>query len=148
MKHILYILPFILLASCNDEPPFSVEPFIKNAVVQPKVAKQFVDPIIISFRFQDGDGDVGDGDDVLNNLYLKDNRSWLTPEQAIIAYDLPNLTPDTKNPAIQGTITIEVPPTAVRPGLDEETTTFDIYIVDRSDNESNTLTTEPIKIVK
>ena len=144
----LVVLAGLVIFSCNNDPGFSNIPEISYIDIQPKEPRQFRDSLLLTLRFTDGDGNLGDDDTQVKNLVLKDKRDWLTEEQATLYFNIPNLTPDTKNPAIQGTITIEIPPTAIRPGLEFEETFFDVYVLDRSDNESNTVSTEPIKIVK
>ncbi len=147
-KIYLFLIPIFITVACSDKPIFPNAPEIKFLDIQPKVVTEFQDSIIIQLSFTDGDGDLGDDGSSQFNMFVKDNRSSIPPELATIPYILPNLTPDAKNPAIQGVITIEYPPTGILNGLESEMTTFDILVVDRAGNESNTITTEPIEIVK
>ena len=154
-NRIQYILLFSFLAyllSCSNDNVFPVEPEISYVDISPKEVRQFRDSIIIKFSFTDGDGDLGNDDNQILDMVLIDDRvndpvNPITPEQATIPYSLPNLTPKTRNPAIQGTITILVAPTAIRLGLPEDLTSFNIQVKDRAGHESNVIQTEPIRIL-
>jgi len=146
----IILLGLSLLAyACDSDIGFGDNPEIEFVDIQPRRAVQFRDSIIITISFRDGDGDLGIDDNAVKSLFVIDNRPWIPENQNEQAFNLPFLTPDTKNPAIQGNITFQLQPTVIRPGsgLTEEPTTFDIYIVDRSDNESNHITTDTIMIV-
>ena len=147
---IIFSLSLFLAVSCDNDPGFSDEPALTFVDIQPRFPRQFIDTINISVSFTDGDGDLGDDNNEVKNIFVVDNRPWLTPEQAQLFFTVPNLTPNTKNPAIQGTITVQIPPTAIRPGsgLTEEATTFDVYVIDRADNESNRVTTDSVTVVQ
>ncbi len=146
---VLCIVTSLLAISCDNEVGFGDKPEIEFVDIQPKRAVQFVDSIVITISFKDGDGDLGIDDNSDKSLFVVDNRPWIPEGQEEQTFNLPFLTPDTKNPAIQGNITFQLQPTVIQPGsgLAEEATTFDIYIVDRSDNESNRITTDTILVV-
>lgn len=120
--------------------------------------KAIRDSIVIQVGFTDGNGDLGDSDNQVQNLTLIDNRvndmnNPITPEAAIINFSLPDLTPNTRNPAIQGIITIELVQTGVRRDrvgleLPVDSTSFDIYVQDRRGNVSDTVTTDVIRILR
>lgn len=152
MRNRVFILSAALVlgffTACDNDPGFGETPQLEFVDIQPKMPVQFIDSIVITFRFKDGDGDLGDDNGQAANMVIRDNREWIPEDRSTSIYNLPNLTPETKNPAIQGTVTVQLPPTALQPGLDQEVTSFDIYVIDRSDNESNTITTEPITILK
>ncbi len=151
MKKLAVILLslFPLINACDSDVGFGDSPEIEFVDIQPRRATQFQDSIVIAISFKDGNGDLGIDDNAVKSLFVVDNRPWIPENQNEQTFNLPFLTPDTKNPAIQGTITFQLQPTVIRPGsgLSEEPTTFDVYIVDRSDNESNRITTDTIMIV-
>lgn len=144
----LLLLPVLIVAACSSNQVFPSEPEISFVDIQPKIVKEFQDSIVITISFTDGDGDLGDDGRSVFNMFVKDNRPSIPANLATISYILPNLTPDAKNPAIQGEIIIEYPATGILNGADSEVTTFDVLVVDRAGNESNTVTTEPIEIVR
>ena len=147
----ILLLPILLIviASCNTDPVFSVVPEIEFVDIQPREVEQFVDSMIITLRFTDGDGDLGD-QGVEKNMIVVDQRTTLTPAQATLEYTVPNLTPDARNPSIQGFIYIEVAPTAITPGLNVplEKTSYSIKLSDRAGNTSNEVLTDEITILK
>lgn len=162
MKRLLYIfIAFFVCVNwaCNSDPgfPFGNRPDLEYLDISPREVRAIADSIIIRVEFKDGDGDLGDASNLDNNLVVLDNRfrdtinEPLTLDQATLRYSLPNLTPDTKNPAIQGIITIEVIQTGVRRDsrgieLPVDSTSFDIFVTDRLGNVSDTVTTETILI--
>ncbi|MEM7367423.1 MAG: hypothetical protein AAF587_02410 [Bacteroidota bacterium] len=135
---ILTFVPLLLLAvvSCSNDPVFPLEPRIEFLDIHPKVVTQYQDSIIIRFRFQDGDGDLGAIEEGDINLRLIDSRvgNGLTETQATLAYSIPNLTPDVKNPSIQGEIKIKVDFTIVLPGFTEQEIRYQIKFEDRAGN--------------
>lgn len=144
----LIVLFLLAATSCSMDPPYALEPEITSLDIQPKVVREFQDTILISVGFTDGDGNLGNDGNSQFNLFVKDNRPDIDPGLSTISYILPNLTPDAKNPAITGIITIQYPPTAILNGQDSEETSFEVRIVDRAGNESNPETTDTITIVR
>ncbi len=144
--------------SCSSDPGFGNKPDLEFFGISPKVVKAIADSIIIKVEFTDGDGDLGNATNANNDLVVLDNRykdsnNPITLAAATLSYSLPNLTPDTKNPAIQGLITIEVIGTAVRRDsrgieLPVDSTTFDVFVIDRLGNVSDTVTTDMIRILR
>ncbi|MDP5169398.1 MAG: hypothetical protein NWR72_04080 [Bacteroidia bacterium] len=139
MKRIIFaLLPLLLVgAACSNEPVFPVEPKIEFLDIQPRVVKHLQDSIVITFRFQDGDGDLGaieDSEDF--NLILIDSRinNGLTELQATNKFTLLNLTPDTRNPSIQGTMSVKLDFTANLPGQLSEQVRYQIKLFDRAGN--------------
>jgi hypothetical protein len=146
---LLSALLLIASSGCNNDPVFSVVPAIEFVDIQPREVKQFTDSMVVTIRFTDGDGDLGD-QGVEKNMIIVDQRSTLTPEQATLEYTVPNLTPDARNPSIQGLIYIEVAPTAITPGrnIPSEQTSFSIRLFDRAGHASNVVLTDEITILK
>lgn len=125
-----------ILAGCNREPVFPVQPKIEFLRISPDTVRALQDSIFITFFFQDGDGDLGAIDENDLNLHLIDSRinNGLTEAQATNKYAVPNLTPDARNPSIQGEITIKMPFTALQPGFAEQRIRYQIKFWDRSGN--------------
>jgi len=144
----LIILVGVTVVSCDYDLGFGDKPTLEFVDIQPRTVVEFVDSIVITVSFRDGDGDLGTDDNANRNLFVVDNRPFAS--DITLDFSLPNLTPDTKNPAIQGNMTIVIPPTAIEPGsgLADQFTNFDVYILDRNDNESNRVTTDSILVVR
>ncbi|MEM6767430.1 MAG: hypothetical protein AAF824_15980 [Bacteroidota bacterium] len=149
-------LTALVLTSCNNDPGFPDEPSLEFVSLTPDTVQDQRDSMVLRLRFTDGDGNLGSDQNGIFNLVVVDRRLYadefpLTEEQATLNYTLPDLTPDTKNPAIQGIINVEIAPTAIRLALlnePQDVTTFDVFITDRDDNVSNTVTTTPVIIVR
>ena len=146
---LLSALLLITLSACNNDPVFSVVPEIEFVDIQPREVQQFTDSMILTIRFTDGDGDLGD-QGVEKNMIVVDQRSTLTPEQSTLEYTVPNLTPDARNPSIQGLIYIQIAPTAITPGssVTSEKTNFSIRLFDRAGHASNVVLSDEITILK
>lgn len=146
MKKNLYLVCLaITLAACNSRALFPIEPQIAYVDIQPRQAKEYQDSIIITFTFTDGDGDLGDivgGDKT--SLYVTDGRTQFPDSLRTISFQIPDLQQNTKNPAIQGKITLVYPPTIVTPGRQTDSTSYSVYIVDRAGHKSNVITTDKV----
>ncbi|MEM7658940.1 MAG: hypothetical protein AAF399_22645 [Bacteroidota bacterium] len=135
---ILFSATLLLLGliSCQNDPVFPVQPRIEFIDIQPKVVRQYQDSIIVRFRFQDGDGDLGALEDGEINLHLIDSRinNGLTEVQATNVYSIQNLTPDARNPSIQGEIKVKMDFTILLPGEEEQDIRYQIKLWDRAGN--------------
>ena len=105
--------------------------------------EEFGGPIIFSISYQDGDGDLGENDPNVKNLFLQDQRNGITYE-----YRIQELAPQGADIAIIGTIDIVLNTTSITDGSNEQEVTFDIYAIDRAGNSSNTITSSPLTIYK
>ena len=154
MKHFISIFTILCLllglAACSSEPVFDTTPEIEFLEITPTEIQQLTGEFTVSIRFQDGDGDLGNNNSENTNLYVADTRAVFDTLEPS-GFSVPNLTPDTKNPSIQGTISIQVPApplTRFLTGIGplEELTTFRIWMVDRAGNISNEIFTTPVLI--
>lgn len=111
-----------------------------------------MDEFKITIHFQDGDGDIGYLNDPLNNLWVVDTRTDVPDSLRSVGFSIPSLTPETKNPSIQGEIEISLltPPSIkfFNPNSNETEVIFDVYLVDRKGNRSNTVQTDPVTILE
>ena len=149
---LVIISAFVLLVSCRTDPVFPETPEIEFVSISPDQGQQFVDELKIIIHFQDGDGDIGYQSDPLNNLWVVDTRADIPDSLRSIGFSIPSLTPETKNPSIQGEIEISVltPPSAkfFNPSSLDTEVIFDVYLVDRKGNRSNTIQTDPVTILE
>lgn len=132
-----------LAATCINPPEYSEIPEISDASVDKTLAVPGQDSIIVEFKFQDGDGDLGNEErDSTINAYLIDRRTNFPYN-----YQIPYISQRGNNRAISGTIWVTVDPFtfSCRPNRpDRDTLSYEIYIVDRAGNESNRLVTSDI----
>ena len=153
----LLLLSSVALAGCSgQEILFPIEPKIEFVSVTPQKIREG-EVFNITIKFQDGDGDLGDDSNQSENrtFMIIDNRPDINlylPQGVDSTYAsgfLPNLTPDTRSPSIQGTITMRMEGIFVaNPNFEKETFTYSIYIIDRKGHQSNTVRTSEITIMR
>ena len=155
---ILTVLLFGAWSACDHSPVFPVEPQIEFVDIHPRDVEHLRDSIGVTFRFQDGDGDLGSDNNEDFNLWFIDMRydtsgvAQFTKENLTIPYSLMNLTPDARKPSIQGEVSVELPVTINTPGFKEEFTRYEIILEDRAGNRaiaidgSDRIFTEEIRI--
>ena len=145
MKNLIYILMGLMLASAckKDGDEITTTPYIEFVSVTPEGVQEFEQVITFTIFYQDGDGDLGENSSEVKNLFLKDNRNSIVYE-----YRVEQLAPDDANIAIQGNLNIELNGTGITDGSSQQTATFDIYMLDRAGNQSNTITSTAITVSK
>ena len=143
-RSIILICFAVLFFSCKkEEVKISEVPSITFNSLSPSSIQEFDGPIVFTINYVDGDGDLGENTAGIKNLFLKDNRNNLVYE-----YRFQQLAPDNSNIAIQGSLSIELVNTAITNDSNEQTATFDIYVVDRAGNRSNTITSSVLSIYR
>ncbi len=146
IRHSYLLLALLAFTGCETDPVFPDQPKISFVSITPEVATAFTaDEIQVTIHYEDGDGDLGYVGDPVNNLFLTDMRAAFVGNPGRVSgFSFESLTPDTKNPSIQGdiTVTLTTPPYDVA----EEPLKFEIYLVDRAGHESNRITTTGISI--
>ena len=75
MRNLLYILLLIFLFSCKKENPISDIPEIEFISISPTIVQEFSDEIIITISYFDANGDLGENNPDVENLFVKDNRN-------------------------------------------------------------------------
>lgn len=104
--------------------------------------KQYQDNFYITISYEDGDGNLGSEDPDLNNVFVIDNRIGLE-----YAFRLRDLSTPNGSPAINGDLTIEMPPTGIVESSDlSQQADFTVYMVDAEGNKSNEETTLEITV--
>lgn len=150
---VLGLLAAVLLTSCiGGDPIYPLEPQVEFVSYSADTVDEYGSfDIILSYK--DGDGDLGSNNGETGDLMLLDSRPGVpftlpTNEEYTgqYPYNLPVLTPETTNPSIQGTITIEFPGTGIIGTDDTQPLFFRLYLKDRSGKVSDTITTPPIII--
>ncbi len=167
---ILLIFPLLLVFSCKKPPDYSDTPSIKflniskEQTFDPDILS-FVDSVSVSIHFEDGDGNLGLSEkDILNSKkYVDDfvfnyfvevqkkiNNTWAKVDFSTIGSEPLNsrftrLLPEGVGP-IDGELHRAIIFTPITSPLftKGDTLRFDIYILDRELNQSNTVTTDEI----
>lgn len=155
-----YIFPLIfctlVLSACFNAVEYPEVPFIENAQLNRTTMNAGLfsgDTLVISFDFQDGDGDIGAPSEAttMANVFLIDTRSEDTTQ-----YIIPYISPSGTVKDISGTIHITIlsencfPNNEVGAPLQYPPTqevAYKIFIKDRAENESNVITTPVITLI-
>ena len=144
IKYIVAFAIYIHLSSCKkDEPLISNTPAIEFVSVTPASYTEYSGEITFTISYKDGDGNLGENNPDVKNLFLTDNRNNVTYQ-----YRIQQLSPDGSTIAIQGNIKIKLSGTGITDASNSQTFSYSIYIVDRAGNRSNTVTSSAITVSK
>jgi hypothetical protein len=111
-------------------------PEIELVGVSHDTVTEFVDKLIMSVEYQDGDGNLGFVEPSKYAVFVRDLRL-----DEFDGFYIGPLAPLDTEIAIQGVLHIEFPNLFVFGNRDHETTAFEIKFVDRAGNESNLVQT-------
>ncbi|HOS48284.1 MAG TPA: hypothetical protein PLG57_06585 [Bacteroidia bacterium] len=143
--HRLYLLVMIsfLLSSCkkDDSSEMSSVPEIEMVSVTPLQPKEYSDSIVFTIRYKDGDGDLGENDPDVKNLFLTDNRIGITHQ-----YRIQQLAPSGTTIAIEGNLNVVLNNLVITDSSATQNANFSIYVKDRAGNKSNVITSPTITI--
>ena len=134
---------FYCCENINNDPVFPLVPAIKITSISQDTLVEFVDRLVLTIEYEDGDGDLGNANPDVNSIFVKDSRLAESDE-----YYLPPLAPDSAQVSITGTFNLELSHTFLFGNGTEETTFFEVYVIDRAGNQSETVLTEPVLVVK
>lgn len=142
---IVAIMLLLLSLSCKKDELISTEvPEIEFVGISSSQVVEYQDKITITISYRDANGDLGENDPDVKNLFVTDSRNGVTYE-----YRIQQLAPDESEVAIEGNLDIEITNTAL---IDEtassETLTYTVYVRDRAGNDSNAITTSSITVTK
>lgn len=138
------LLSLVIGTSCQkEEHPISNVPEISLERISHDTIREYKDVLTLSVKYQDGDGDLGFVEPSKYAVFVRDLR---LPE--FDGFYIGPLAPLESDIAIQGVIHIEFPSLFLFGNRTSETTVFEIKFIDRSGNESNLITTEPVVIIK
>jgi hypothetical protein len=134
-------LVILSLAACEKDKPLEDTPYIEIASITPGNAQAYVDTVVITVFYRDGNGDLGENNPDVYNLFVTDNRNNVTYK-----YRVQQLAPTDANVAIQGNLKVELVGPPIINGGASESVSYSVYVTDRAGNQSNTATTEGITI--
>jgi len=141
MKNLIYIVVAMLLFSCEKDEVLSDVPSIEFKSIAPATAQEYIDDIIISISYSDANGDLGENNSDIHNLFVEDNRNNI-----VYHFRIPELTPSGSDIAIQGNFNIMINGTGVTNDSPSQQVDYAIYVKDRAGNKSNRITTSKITI--
>ncbi len=154
---VIYIFIFgSLITGCINAPDFSNTPeitfigFNKSTMLQGDLN---TDSVTLIIDFTDGDGDIGStATSSKLNLFIYDNRNGFVYDNI----KLPEIPQDGAFNGVKGTIQLKLyngcclfddkPNCSVVPSESNELS-FDIYMIDKAGNQSNTITTSVLELV-
>ena len=141
MKNIIYLFAIVLLFSCEKEQVISDTPIIEFKNISPTTVQEYSDDIIITISYSDGDGDLGENNPDIHNLFVEDNRNGI-----VYQFRIPHLAPDNNSIAIEGDFNITINGSGITDESSSQQLNYAIYVTDRAGNKSNTITTSTITI--
>lgn len=162
IKHTFFylFLVSVVLYACTKPPGFPPEPFIEFGGIVNNTIQQNQDSAFVTINFTDGDGDIGFASNDDKDLFLKDTRPSQS-EAPLIKLVIPMVTELGSESGISGEIRFPIvtcctpPPgfdgcqavTDDYPEFQRDTVIYEMYIIDRAGNQSNTITLEPIYLL-
>ncbi len=142
----LVIVASSLLAGCKKKsvPIPDPTPSIEFVSITPANPKEYVDVILIKFKYKDVNGDLGDYSPDEQSLQVKDSRV-LNPDNYHVK---PLAPPSDKDIPIEGEIEVKLNSLFLLGSGNTEITTLTFKIKDRAGNWSNEVTSPQITISK
>ena len=131
----------LTFAACEKDKPLSDTPYIEISNVTPTNAQAYSDTITFTVFYRDGNGDLGENDPNVYNLFLTDGRN-----QVQYKYRVQQLAPSGSNVPIQGNLKVKLAGAPIINGGSSETVTYSVYVVDRAGNQSNIATSPVITV--
>lgn len=142
---LLFLVASVLLNSgCKkDDDPFANKtPSIEILSITPQMVVEFADSLVFKIKYRDNDGDLGENDPGVKNLFITDNRIGI-----VYDYRIQQLAPSGSSIAIEGTLQVVLNSVArTDTSLVQESVTFSVYVKDRAGNKSNVVTSGTITI--
>ena len=141
------VMAFLLLLMWSCDPdedlPISKVPSIELVGVSHDTIREFTDVLTLTIMYQDGNGDLGYEEPDKYALFVRDVRL-----ENFDGFFIGPVAPPDSEIAVQGTLDIEFPSLFIFGNGQSEETRFQIKMVDRNQNESNILETDPVIIAK
>lgn len=142
-KGIFLLVTLFLCYSCNkDKIEFDSTPSIEVTAISPGSVQEFTQPVTVTIKYKDGDGDLGENSSGVKNCFVTDNRIGITS-----SFRIQQLGPDGSNIPITGSLNIDLGGQGITDtSLSSQNVSFSVYVVDRAGHVSNTATTAAITI--
>ena len=139
-----FVFAALCFSSCKKKDPESTTtPQIEFVSISPSTAVEYANSITITFSYDDLDGDIGENDPNVSNLFITDSRN-----NVIYNYRISQLSPDGSSIHIKGNLNAVIKNTAITDGSTSQQVTYSLSIKDRAGNASNTITTSAITVTQ
>jgi hypothetical protein len=135
-------LTLFALFSCKKETT-STAPSIEFVSITPSTVKVGQETVNITISYKDADGDLGENNSDVKNMFVTDTRNGVVYE-----FRVQQLAPSGSAISIQGNLSIAMPNTGISDGVSSESAIFSVYVKDRAGNESNSVSTSAITVLK
>ena len=142
MRLLILIIPVLLFMSCKKESPLDEVPEITFIRMFPDTVRANTDSIVVELSYADGDGDIGENNAYVKNLFFTDQRNQLT-----YGFRVSKIAEE-GTPAIKGTLKVVMPYINLIQSPGPETTSFSIKLVDRAGHSSNLITSSALVITE
>ena len=140
---LIFILISVIFGACKKDESLGNVPEITLIKAGPDQIKVYEDSVYFSIAYKDGDGDLGDPDPLVKNLFVEDHRIDLT-----YAYRISELVPGSAAVGIQGELNFSIANTVLTSSNSSETVYYRVWVVDRAGHRSNTLVIGPLTTVQ
>jgi hypothetical protein len=133
----------LLLCSCKkgEKKEYAAEPSIEFLSITPSSMIEGQQTIVIDIKYTDGDGDLGENNPDIKNMFVTDSRLGIT-----YSFRIQELAPRGQAIPITGTLNTNIGTVFITDNSAQQTANFSLYIVDRAGHASNTVTTSPVTI--
>ena len=146
-KNFLFLGLLACLSSCKkkeeEEPAPKPNLSIEFVSISPSTVKEYSDSLTLTFSYDDLDGDLGENDPNITNLFVTDSRNNVEYQ-----YRISQLAPEGSDVHIKGKLNVVIKNTAITDGSSSQSLTYSLYIKDRTLNVSNTVTSSAVTVVK
>lgn len=141
----LFAIIFLFcIAGCKEELPEDYyHPKLSNLTISLDTVRAFADTLLVTFDYEDMDGDLGFEDPNTHSLSVKDSRL-----QNADMYHVQPLAPVGSNLKINGTLQVKLNGLFVVGNADMESLNFTVQITDRQSHLSNELVSKEIVVVR
>jgi hypothetical protein len=142
--NIIATIVLIGFFSCKEELVSAGNPVpsIQFVSISSTKLKQFTDSLVITLKYQDGDGDLGDISADSFSIYVRDIR-LKKPDY----FHIFPLSPIGHKISLEGILNLKIRNVFLLSTSPSETTKFEIKLKDRAKNWSNTIFTPNIEIL-
>jgi hypothetical protein len=144
MKKIMYLLALLLFCSaCKQEEKveFTESPEITAVQLSTRSVRAWQDSIVFTIAYTDGDGDLGENTEGVENLTIKDMNTGI-----VTTFRIPMLAPKDAKVKIQGEIEVTLRSIGNSGNGNAVNTRFEVIIKDRAGNTSNAFMSEDVTV--
>jgi hypothetical protein len=138
---LLLVFAIIFSACKKKNTEISDIPEIGFISLSPSSVKSNTDSLSFIISYKDNNGDLGENDNNVKNLFVTDNRNNVTYQ-----FRIKQLAPDNATIAIQGELNVVLNSVPLINGVTAEQVNYSIFVNDRAGNQSNTVTTGTVTV--